>query len=300
MRARTEVARVLRRSRTGRRLLNAQRAFRRDPDAPVSVPSTEPPSAPTSRCSGPGTGSHTARDVTSVDPDKFAMTFYSQFGEDAVLRGFFRRREEARLREPGAAPTDSPIGSGFYVDVGAYHPLRFSNTMHFYDAGWRGISIDASAGTTELFDRVRPRDTNLELAVSDVEGEVTFFSSGYGGRSVFNTIDPEQAEKYRSSGRVRPQKATTVSARRLEHILDEHLPPGQEISFLDVDVEGHDLAVLRSNDWTRYRPIVVVVESHLPTIDEVVQDATYAFLAGQGYELQSWVRPNMIFRRQEP
>ncbi len=299
------VSSFLGRSTTGRRIKNSARSLIRHPDStePVGVIDTSPngPASPNQPANPTRfAGSHTAKDVRSVDPEKFALTFYSQFGEDATIRGFFRRREEDRLRsEPGAEPGANPIGDGFYVDVGCYHPYRFSNTMHFYENGWHGINIDPSVGTRELFDQTRPRDVNLECAVSEEEGSVTFFTSGYGGRSVFNTIDPVQAAAYRDSGRVAPQKEITVEALRLETILDRHLPEGQEISFLDVDVEGHDLEALRSNNWSKYRPILVTVESHLSTIDEVLADPKYPYMIEQGYVLQSWVRPNMIFRRVE-
>lgn len=215
-----------------------------------------------------------------------------------MLRGFFRRREEDRLRaDPDATECDSPIGEGFYVDVGCYHPFRFSNTMHFHEQGWRGINVDPSAGTKAHFDLARPDDVNLEVAVAETDGSVTFYEAGTGARSVFNTLDPAQAEAYRRSGRVEAFDERVVPGLRLETILDRHLPAGQEISFLDVDVEGHDLEVLRSNDWDRYRPVLVVVESHRATIDDVRRDPTYDFMTQQGYTLQSWVRPNLIFRR---
>src|SRR4051812_23180628 len=78
----------------------------------------------------------------------FQVPAFAQEGEDRLL-----------LRLLEGAP------AGFYVDVGAHHPQRFSTTFAFYLAGWRGINIDPRSGTRALFDRIRPRDINLELAV---------------------------------------------------------------------------------------------------------------------------------------
>src|SRR5579872_3262677 len=83
---------------------------------------------------------------------------YSQFGEDMILKSIFRDKTK-----------------GFYVDVGAYHPHFISNTHYFYKRGWQGINIDPSPNCMELFRKWRKRDTNLELAVSDIREEKTFF-----------------------------------------------------------------------------------------------------------------------------
>ncbi len=70
----------------------------------------------------------------------FSDYSFSQEGEDMLLRSIFVDKS-----------------TGFYVDVGAYHPQRFSNTNHFYLAGWRGINIDAMPGSMEPFHQFRPR-----------------------------------------------------------------------------------------------------------------------------------------------
>jgi hypothetical protein len=68
--------------------------------------------------------------------------YYSQAGEDAILSNIFNY----------VLPTDR----GFYVDVGAYHPFKHSNTYLLYRAGWRGINIDPRPGSKALFDKHRP------------------------------------------------------------------------------------------------------------------------------------------------
>src|SRR5436190_18531451 len=81
---------------------------------------------------------------------KFAISSFSQEGEDMLLRREFERQ-----------------ASGFYVDVGAHDPHRFSNTHYFYKCGWRGINIEARPGSSRLFKRWRPRDISLEIPISD-------------------------------------------------------------------------------------------------------------------------------------
>ena len=62
---------------------------------------------------------------------------------------------------------------GFYVDVGAFHPTLFSNTYFFYLNGWRGLNIEARPGSKQLFDKLRPKDINVEIGVSRERGTMT-------------------------------------------------------------------------------------------------------------------------------
>jgi len=147
--------------------------------------------------------------------------------------------------------------NGFYVDVGAHHPQRFSNTHYFYLAGWRGINIEAMPGSMELFHRFRPRDINLEMGVSESGGELTYYAFN---DSAVNGFSKPVADCVIASGLYQLQSAKPVPTRPLVQILDEHLSPNQTIDFLSVDVEGMDDAVLRSNNWEKYRPLVVLAE----------------------------------------
>ena len=70
--------------------------------------------------------------------DQWKRHSYSQEGEDLVLRKIFKKQDK-----------------GFYVDVGAHHPKRFSNTFLLYKKGWNGINIDATPGSMKLFNKFR-------------------------------------------------------------------------------------------------------------------------------------------------
>lgn len=83
---------------------------------------------------------------------------FSQEGEDLVLKRVFEGQEQ-----------------GFFVDVGAHHPQRFSNTYLFYLKGWRGINIDAMPDSMEPFEDLRPEDINIESAISDVPEVLTYY-----------------------------------------------------------------------------------------------------------------------------
>jgi len=186
---------------------------------------------------------------------KYLRFSYSQYGED-IIAG-------ALLNKP----------TGFYVDVGAYHPIVISNTYLFYRQGWRGICIDANPGALELFKQKRPRDILVHSAVSEQEGVAQFNITAAGPTA--------HLEGAGFSGVASEKLARTINVqkRRLENILRENLPPGQSIDFLSVDCEGHDLEVLRSNDWQKYRPQVIAVEDfHEDSSSDICN-----FLAPLGY-----------------
>lgn len=173
--------------------------------------------------------------------ENYAKESYSQEGEDRILGRIFEGQS-----------------SGFYVDVGAHHPSRFSNTKVFYDKGWRGINIDALPGTKDLFDEYRPGDINLELGVSSKQGSLTYFMFN---EPALNTFDPLEAEKKDGLGQYHLTGTVQIDTKPLGQILSEHLIPGKTIDFMSVDVEGLDMEVLRSNDWQTYKPRIVLVES---------------------------------------
>jgi FkbM family methyltransferase len=201
---------------------------------------------------------------------------FGQESEDLILARMFDRQE-----------------TGFYVDVGAHHPFRFSNTYLLYRRGWRGINIDAMPGAMTAFRRWRPEDVNLECMVSSDTAPRTFFQYD---EPALNTVSEELVRKrqvdaphYKLVGQVR------LEARRLADILADHVPPGRTIDILNVDVEGHDLDVLGSNDWERFRPKVIVAELIGTDFAEMAASPLYRFLADRGYRLQSKLVNSAIF-----
>ena len=168
--------------------------------------------------------------------------------------------------------------SGFYVDVGAFHPTLFSNTYFFYLNGWQGINVEARPGSKQLFDRIRPRDVNLEVGVSRERGSMTYYFIAED--SPMNSFSPDFLRQIEMLEHVKSE--ISIPTLPLAEVLDRHLPKDQKIDFMNVDVEGHDYEVLESNDWQRFRPRVVVVEDEqlTPTESQIVQ-----MLQGHGYEL---------------
>jgi len=166
---------------------------------------------------------------------------YSQEGEDLVL---------ARILD------NLKISTGFFVDIGAHHPIRFSNTYYFYQRGWRGINVDALPGTKYLFDRVRPRDITVECGVGEESGILEYFLFN---DPALNTFSEQEAKKKNSSPYhiVETMKIPVVT---LKQILDQNVPGQIPIDFMTIDAEGFDYKIIASNDWDRYRPRIILIE----------------------------------------
>lgn len=151
------------------------------------------------------------------------------------------------------------IEKGFYIDIGAWLPDIDSVTKAFYDSGWSGINIEPDFDAFSRLVKERPRDINLQLAVSDKHGEADLqIIKGTG----LTTLRENIAEKHLKTDHLKT--TTRIQVRTLNEICNEYVPSHQDIHFLKVDVEGMEEAVLRGNDWSRYRPWIIVIEATLP------------------------------------
>jgi FkbM family methyltransferase len=203
------------------------------------------------------------REFRDVRMDNYAWRSYSQEGEDMILRKLFREQK-----------------CGFYVDVGAHHPRRFSNTYFYYRRGWTGINIDAMPGSMRLFETMRPRDLNLECAVGRGNGEAKYFVFN---DLALNTFD-ENLMVERNKEPYQVVRELIIQVKTLNSILSQHLPSGQSIDFLSVDVEGMDLDVLQSNDWEQFRPRYILVECFCLELTQLARDKVCGFLSQHGYQ----------------
>jgi FkbM family methyltransferase len=107
------------------------------------------------------------------------------------------------------------------------------------------------------FSRKRPRDINIECGVAGAAGRLSYYRFN---EPALNTFDPEEAQR-KNRAPYHLIDTVEVEVQRLDALLERHLPPGQVIDFLSVDVEGKDEEVLASNDWTHYRPRFILAET---------------------------------------
>jgi hypothetical protein len=111
-----------------------------------------------------------------------------------------------------------------------------------------------------------------------------------------NSFDPKEIEKSQTKGGREVAELRELDILTLAYILDTHVPAGKTIDILNVDAEGWDTAILGSNNWTRYRPALILVEDHTMALTNVERSATYRLLRGQGYELFSQTLATSFYR----
>jgi FkbM family methyltransferase len=206
---------------------------------------------------------------------------YSQCAEDLIVEFIFKSR---------------PIKSnGFYVDVGAHHPRRGSNTYALYKKGWRGILVDMEPDKVIAARLARPFDTCVQAAVSDGERDVGVFSPG--PFSTKTTIDPKSAMGDRFTNFV---KTASVRTKTLTDILDDNSCPC-DFDFLNVDCEGHDLEVLRGLNLEKYCPKVICVEIWEASegIEALTSSETHVHLSKSGYVLFSWAVLSAVYVKRD-
>lgn len=182
---------------------------------------------------------------------------YAQFGEDTVLLKLFGDKNDGR-----------------YVDVGAHHPYRYSNTFLLYQKGWHGVNIDPNPHTIRLFNEARPVDENICSGVGRA-GTLTYYRFS---DPAVNTFERKEAEKWRGKSFLKFLGTTEVEVRPLSRLV---VGP---FDLLTIDAEGMDLEVLQSYDW-KYYPKVVVIEGN-----ESAQ-----FLVQKGYTLYTKCGASCIY-----
>lgn len=194
--------------------------------------------------------------------------FFSYSGEDAILQNIFWKKIAGKEK-------------GFFVDIGAYHPYKGSNTYLFYIGGWTGINIDARPGCMEAFKKIRPKDINLEIGISQEEGILTYYVID--DTSPMNSFSKKYLEHIGMDKQIK--KEIPVQVFPLKDILDKYSNHFKSIDIMNIDVEGYDLEVIKSNDWIKYRPKVIVIELECGNIQSVMTNKTALYLIELGYEI---------------
>ena len=193
---------------------------------------------------------------------------YAMDGEDTAISVFNKKKDK-----------------GFYVDIGAHHPIQRNNTELLYQKGWEGINIDVNQFSIDLFNFLRPKDLNLQIAVSDEEGEISFF---YQKKfSQLNTTDKTIAnENFHGNFQERKVKCQTI-----QNILDQSKYKNRKIDFLNIDVEGAEMKVLETLNFEIYDPSLICIEilgyRELNTEEreiEIKHSKIYKFLKNRGYK----------------
>jgi FkbM family methyltransferase len=183
-----------------------------------------------------------------------------------------------------------------YLDVGAAYPILGSNTYLLYAMGGRGVLVEPNVALIPDIKARRPRDTvlNVGIGVTD-QKEADYYC--YDREAGWNTFDKALADKRIATAGIRYDRVLKMPLIPINRVIAEHFG-GKAPDFLSTDVEGLDLAILKSLDFDKYRPKIICAE----TIDEdwrravpVMSPETTEFLAGKGYEARAVTYYNTLY-----
>jgi len=198
---------------------------------------------------------------------------HSMSGEDLILKHIFGKNKR----------------SGFYVDIGCNNPIQKSNTSKLYIKGWQGICADGNAALIRKFRKIRRRDICLHAIVSDERKEMIFYQDKK--EHEYSSVDAELGAKLKAENKNLVEIKMTSTT--LADIFDQYLE-NRKIDLLCVDVEHHDLQVLRGNNFEKYRPRIICVEFD-GKLGELEGSALHIFLTGVHYEVLAFSAPNVYY-----
>ena len=203
---------------------------------------------------------------------KINKNFYSQFGEDKILNEII----------------DKNYKNGFYVDVGCFHHKKYSNTYLLFKKGWSGINIDLEQDKIDVFNLARPYDHNILSAVSDVSQKLTVYKTDEYG--VGTTTEKSLVKDMNNV-----IDTFDINSMTLNNIIENSPFNNKEIDLLNIDTEGNDYSVLMSLNLDKYKPKIIIIESHLKNINEIIKCDIYNYLSSKNYKLRSWNFYSLIF-----
>lgn len=182
----------------------------------------------------------------------YFINSYSQGNEDILIDKLLNKKKK-----------------GFYVDVGSYDPTRFSNTKRFYQRGWSGINIEPNPNRINQFNKSRTRDINLNLGIANKKGELDFFEFD---PNTLSTFSKNTAKEYLKQG-FTLKKTTKIKVQKLGDVLKNTAI--KHFDFFSIDTEGFDLQVLKSNNWDKFKPKIICIESSQKGINDILSKLGY-------------------------
>ena len=193
--------------------------------------------------------------------------------------------------------------SGVYIDVGCNHPIDGNNTFLLYLKGWSGINVDLDSHTIKKFNYFRPKDYNVNIAVSNSEEEVDLFF--YNESSPINTISKDVY----NSRKKKIKEIKKIRSSTLDSITKNSPYSNKKINLLSIDVEGNELNVLKGFDLKKYYPEIIVIEYldlameklefYNQNIDRIINSEIYKYLMNFNYHLVNWVHSDLVFVNNE-
>ena len=187
---------------------------------------------------------------------------YSQFGEDLIINNFFGNFV------------------GTYVDIGCYHPIKYSNTALLHKKGWSGTNIDLNKTSIDFFNACRKNDLNITACLSDKIEEVeVYMDSEF---SALNSINKNNIKKFGLKNLKKKRVQTTLFNKLIKKNFD----------FLNIDCEGNDFKILKTIDLKKFTPKIINIE-----VSKDNKKQIYEYLNFYGYGIYEVNSLSHIFKK---
>ena len=198
----------------------------------------------------------------------------SQFNEDLKILKFFKEK-------------------GFYVDIGCYHPIRYSNTYRMFKLGWKGMNIDLNPLSIEFFNVARPRDINICAAISNKESGNLYFDHEL---SPQNTLEKNHTDFYEKVFGLKTKNSKKIKTKKLSEIFRKNKI--FKVDFLNMDAEGHELSILKSFSLKTFDIKVICIEVLKHNLKGIIESKKITrHLNKNGFKFKFAVGINSIFMR---
>jgi FkbM family methyltransferase len=188
---------------------------------------------------------------------------YSQHREDIYIQAYFQHQV------------------GTYIEIGANHPIKLSPTYLLYRAGWKGLTVEPIPHLYRMHQSIRKHDQHLNAAAGESSSKLKFFEII---PDVFSTFDQDQADRLVASGAILAA-VYEMDVLTLSDIYQKYFA-GQSVDFISIDTEMYDLQVLMGNDWSVFRPRLIMCEDSLEAkITDFLTNVHYKMIQRIGYNI---------------
>lgn len=189
----------------------------------------------------------------------------------------------------------SDIEDGCFVDVGASNPIFCSLTYALYEKGWRGVAMEPQEGAELAWSQARPGDLLLKAGAGSQEGELTLYLYAQAGQ-ISSMSQATRAHWERNN--MLPTSEIKVPIVTLNQVIETHLP-NTTIHFMNIDVEGMEMEVLRGLNLNQHRPWLIVLEATEPGSPVLAHHEWEPYLLDHRYEMVYFDGVNRYYLAEE-
>ena len=220
--------------------------------------------------------------IKKIYYQKYSKKSYSISNVDLIIDRLFRNNKK-----------------GIYLDIGCNHPIKHNNTYLLFERGWNGINIDLDKTSIDEFKKLRPKDINIQIGVSNYAGNKKVFY--YHKRSPLNTLS-KKLKEFRIK---KPTKTFRLQVDTLNNIIKKSKFKNKQINLMSIDIENHEYEALQNFNFKKYKIDLIVteftnlsgkkIETYNLSISDIFKSKIYKLLIKNNYKLINWVNSDLIF-----